>query len=122
MTIVNNSKKSWQLRFYPLMTLIGWMLVMLAVVLGLFLLAPTAADYFGGNAKAVRDAAVVGSSLQAQLEILKSTPRWLEPALFVGVASFMVGIAMAFSTIPNLLKNRGEIMSLCFPILVKKGD
>jgi hypothetical protein len=122
MTNVNKTQKSWQLRFYPLMTLIGWMLVMLAVLLGLFLLAPTAADYFGSNSKAVRDAAEIGSGLQGQLATLTSTPLWLEPALFVGVASFMVGIAMAFSTIPELLKNRGEVMSLCFPILVNKGE
>lgn len=122
MTINNNTKKIWQLRFYPLLTLVGWMLVMLAVIVGLFVLSPTAADYFGTNAKSVRDAAEAGSALQAQLTTLTATPRWLEPALFVGVAAFMVGIAMAFSTIPGLLKNRGEIMSLCFPILVKKGE
>ena len=122
MTQANASNKSWQLKVYPLMSLLGWLLVMLAVIVGLFVLSPTAADYFGGNAKAVRDSAEVGSALQAQLATLKATPRWLEPALFVGVASFMVGIAMAFSTIPNLLNNRGEIMSLCFPLLVKKGE
>ena len=122
MTQANASNKRWQLKVYPLMSLLGWLLVMLAVIVGLFVLSPTAADYFGGNAKAVRDSAEVGSALQAQLATLKATPRWLEPALFVGVASFMVGIAMAFSTIPNLLNNRGEIMSLCFPLLVKKGE
>ncbi len=122
MTNTNNEQKIWQLRFYPWMTVLGWMLVMLAFLIGLFVLSPVAADYFGGNAKSVRDAAEVGSALQGQLVVLKATPRWLEPALFVGVASFMLGIAMAFSTIPGLLKNRGEIMSLCFPILVKKGE
>jgi len=118
----NQTKKIWQLRFYPLLSLIGWMLVMLAVVVGLLVLSPTAADYFGSNAKVLRDGAEAGSALQGQLSLLRSTPRWLEPALFVGVAAFMVGIEMAFSSIPALLKNRGEIMSLCFPILVKKGE
>lgn len=122
MTHVHASNNSWQLKTYPWMTLIGWILVMLAVIIGLFVLSPTAADYFGANAKAVRDAADAGSTLQGQLVTLKATPRWLEPALFVGVASFMVGIAMAFSTIPNLLDHRGEIMSLCFPLLVNKGE
>jgi hypothetical protein len=122
MTNANNEKKNWQLRLYPWMAVIGWMLVMLAFLIGLFALSPAAADYFGRNAKAVRDAAEAGTSLQGQLVALRAIPRWLEPALFVGVASFMLGIALAFSSIPGLLKNRGEIMSLCFPILVEKGE
>lgn len=122
MTNSKNVKISWQLRFYPWMTVLGWMLVMLAFLIGLFVLSPAAVDYFSGNAKVVRDAAEAGTTLQGQLVALSATPRWLEPALFVGVASFMLGIALAFSSIPGLLKNRGEIMSLCFPILVEKGE
>ena len=81
----------------------------------------TATDYFGSNSKADRDSAEVDSILQTQLETLSSTPRWLEPLTFLGVASFMVGIALEFSMIPDLLKNRGDVMNACFPIIVKKG-
>jgi hypothetical protein len=34
----------------------------------------------------------------------------------------MVGIALEFSTIPALLKNRGQVMSACFPQIVRLGN
>ena len=115
-------KVGMQMKVYPLFTLLGWILITVSFVIGLTVLAPTAASYFGSNAKSVRDAATVGSELLGQLETLKSIPAWLEPLTFLGVAAFMTGIAIEFSTIPNLLENRGKVMSLCFPLLVEKGD
>lgn len=115
-------KVGMQMKIYPIFTMLGWVLIMVSFIIGLTVLAPTAASYFGENAKSVRDAATAGSELLGQLEILKATPAWLEPLTFLGVAAFMTGIALEFSTIPNLLKNRGEVMSLCFPLLVQKGE
>lgn len=115
-------KFGMQMKIFPIFTLLGWVLILVSLVIGLTVLAPTAASYFGDNAKATRDAATVGSDLLGQLETLKSTPAWLKPLTFLGVAAFMTGIALEFSTIPNLLKNRGEVMSLCFPLLVQKGE
>ena len=51
--------------------------------------------------------------------MLSTIPRWLEPLTFLGVASFMLGIALEFSSIPALLKNRGQVMKVCFPLIVK---
>jgi hypothetical protein len=96
-------------------------LISISISIGILVLAPTAADYWGGNAKAVRDAAEAGSSLLGQLETLKVIPRWLEPLTFLGVVAFMVGIALEFSTIPHILKNRGSVMSACFPLIAKLG-
>ncbi len=115
-----NQKPSWQLKVYPFFTVIGWILITVSFLVGLVLIAPTAAAYWGENAKTARDAAEIGSLLLTQLGTLATVPRWLEPLTFVGVASFMVGIALAFSSIPNLLKNRGQIMSVCFPYIVRK--
>lgn len=111
--------KSWQLKVYPIFSVLGWILIGLALIIGLFVLTPTAIDYFGGNAKSVRDAAEAGSSVLGQLNTLASTPRWLEPLAFLGVASFMLGIALEFSAIPNILKNRGQVMAICFPQIVQ---
>ncbi len=116
-TAIQPAPSSWQLRAYVLFSLLGWLLIMLSFIIGLFVLTPTAADYFGGNAKATRDAAEAGSSLLGQLQILQATPRWLEPLTFLGVASFMLGIALEFSSIPKILQNRGQVMSVCFPII-----
>ncbi len=115
-----NQTPAWQLRVFPLFTLLGWILVAVSFLIGLFVLAPTASSYFGGNAKAVRDAAEVGSQLLGQLGTLTAIPRWLVPMTFLGVASFIVGIALEFSSIPALLKNRGQLMSACFPYIVRK--
>jgi len=109
---------AWQLKVFPIFTGLGWILITVSFLIGLFLITPTATAYWGGNPKVVRDAAEVGSQLLGQLGTLTSTPRWLEPLTFVGVASFMVGIALAFSSIPSLLNNRGQIMSVCFPYIV----
>ena len=121
MTTLTPPESSWQLKVYPILTAIGWLLVLTSLGVGLFVLAPTASSYFGANAKLVRDAAEVGSTLLGQLQILSVIPRWLEPLAFLGVASFMVGIALEFSTIPSLLKNRGQVLSVCFPLLVWSG-
>lgn len=115
-------KAGMQMKIFPIFTMFGWLIVMVSFIIGLTVLAPTASSYFGENEKATRDAAIVGSELLGQLETLKSTPAWLEPLTFLGVAAFMTGIALEFSTIPKLLKNRGDVMSLCFPLLVRKGE
>jgi hypothetical protein len=115
-------KPSWQLKVYPLFSLLGWVFVGLSFIIGLVVLAPTATSYWGGNAKAVRDAAEVGTTLLGQLQTLNETPRWLEPLTFLGVASFMLGIALEFSSIPSILNNRGRVMSVCFPVIAKQGS
>lgn len=111
----------WQLKIYPLFTILGWALILTSFVVGLIVLTPTTVDYLSGNAKAVRDAAEAGSPLLAQLRTIKTTPRWLVPLTFLGVSSFMVGIALEFSSIPAILENRGDVMKVCFPLLRDNG-
>ena len=113
---------AWQLKAFPLFTLLGWALTLAALLIGLFVLSATAASYWGGNAKAVRDAAEAGSALISQLQTLTVTPRWLEPLAFLGVAAFMTGIALEFSTIPALLKQRGQVLKAAVPVLVRSND
>lgn len=119
MNKISNPSAAWQMRLFPLMTALGWILILTAFIIGAFTLAPTAASYFGDNAKAVRDAAEAGSALIGSLGTITSIPRWLKPLAFLGVASFMVGIALEFSTIPALLANRAEVMKACFPLIIK---
>ncbi len=111
----------WQLKVFPLFTILGWLFISTALIVGLFVLTPTTVDYLSGNAKAVRDAAQFGTPLLAQLTTITAIPRWLEPLAFLGVASFMVGIALEFSSIPAILQNRGEVMKVCFPLLRENG-
>ncbi len=122
MDTLQTPKLAWQDKIYPLFTIMGWALVGFSFLFGAFFLSTTAASYWGGNAKAVRDAAEAGSLLLGQLQLLATTPRWLEPLIFLGVGSFIFGIALEFSTIPKLLKNRGEVMKACIPIIAKSGN
>lgn len=119
MATVQGPSKAWQLKVYPLFTVLGWILIGLSLIIGVAVLTPTAISYFGDNAKAARDAAEAGSAVLGQLNTLAVTPRWLEPLTFLGVASFMLGIALEFSAIPNILKNRGQVMAICFPQIVQ---
>ena len=121
MNTIKPPNSPWQLKVFPIFTFLGWVSILTALFVGLFVLTPTALSYLGGNAKAVRDAAEVGSPLLSQLKTLTATPRWLEPLAFLGIASFMVGIALEFSSIPSILKNRGEVMKVCFPLLRGNG-
>ena len=110
---------AWQMKAFRLFMMLGWILILIAFLAGVSVLAPTASSYLGNNAKAARDAADAGSALLGQLGVLSTIPRWLEPLTFLGVASFMLGIALEFSSIPALLKNRGQVMKVCFPLIVK---
>ncbi len=121
---MNNIKPpapAWQLKVFPIFTILGWVLISTALIVGLFVLTPTTIDYLSGNGKTARDAAELGAPLLAQLKTITAVPRWLEPLAFLGVASFMVGIALEFSSIPAILKNRGEVMKVCFPLLRDNG-
>jgi hypothetical protein len=149
MTTFQAAKQPWQVSIANLMGLVGATLIMASFLIGLFTLTPTAADYFGNNAKIQRDCAAVdssvttdfggpnalaarcdsessagdsGTALQDQLVILTSTNRWKEPLTFVGVASFMVGIALAFSSIPALLRNRGDVMAVAYKHILAQGE
>lgn len=119
MTTVKAPQNSWQDRIGPLFSILGGLLILASFVIGAAILAPAAAEYFGANAKGARDAAEAGSALLAQLQLLQVTPRWLTPLTFLGVAAFMTGIALLFSTIPNLLRGRAKVMSLCFPQITR---
>lgn len=104
-----------QEKFAPLASAGGLMIIMIVFIIGAFILTPLATEYWGDNTKTERDGAAEGSELQDDLEQLSSTPRWLEPFNFLGLALMMFGIALLFSTIPGLLLTRGKAMKAAFP-------
>ena len=116
------SEENWQFKLAPLFTLIGVLIVLTSFVIGAFVVAPTAQDYWGTNTKTTRDGANTGDSLLADLGTLVTTPKWLEPFTFLGVAMFMLGIALFFSTIPVRIQQRGQLMSDAFEDLRKGAN
>ncbi len=116
------SEENWQFKLAPLFTLIGVLIILTSFVIGAFVLAPTAQDYWGTNSKSTRDSANAGDPLLADLGSLVTTPKWLEPFTFLGLAMFMLGIALFFSTIPARLQQRGQLMSDAFEGLRKGAN
>lgn len=108
------------LKLFPLFTVLGWALVGFSILVGVIVLAPTAASYWGANAKATRDAAAAGSALLGQLTALGWWPKLLLPLTFLGVASFMLGIALEFAAIPAILDRRTEILARAVPLMGRK--
>lgn len=113
-------KETTGLKLFPIFTLLGWLLVGFSILISVLLLAPTAAAYWGGNAKSVRDAAEVGSLLLSQLATLAWWPKLLLPLTFLGVASFIVGIAMEFAAIPKMLERRTDLLVRAVPKMGQK--
>jgi hypothetical protein len=108
------------LKVFPLFTILGWVLIGFAIFIGVAVLSPTGSAYFGSNAKAVRDAAVVGESLLTDLTVISSWPKILAPLTFLGVASFMVGIALEFAAIPGMIERRTETLKKALPLMAAK--
>jgi hypothetical protein len=105
------------LKVFPLFTLMGWVLIGFSILVGILVLGPTAASYWGANAKAVRDAAEVGTPLLAQLSTLAWWPKLLVPLTFLGVASFMLGIALEFAAIPGIIERRTGVLTQAVPLM-----
>ena len=114
------NRETTGLKLFPLFTILGWALIGFSVLVGIAILSPTAADYWGEASKATRDAAQVGSTLLGWLATLAWWPKLLAPLTFLGVASFMIGIAMGFASIPGILDRRTDILKQAVPLMGKK--
>ena len=105
------------LKWFSLFTILGWVMVGFSLLVGVSVIAPTGAAYWGGNAKAVRDTAEVGSALLGNLTTLAWWPKLLLPLTILGVTSFMVGIALGFAAIPDILDRRTEVLKKALPLM-----
>jgi hypothetical protein len=108
------------LKVFPLFTILGWVLIGFSVLIGVAILSPTAASYWGEASKATRDAAPLGSTLLGWLSTLAWWPKLLAPLTFLGVASFMLGIAMEFASIPGILDRRIDVLKQAVPLMGQK--
>jgi uncharacterized membrane protein YhaH (DUF805 family) len=85
---------------------IGMMGIVVAMVVGI-IRADTFADIFASD-KAVRDAAAAGSSLLADQGRVAALEAWVLPLMFLSLASFITGIAIAFWSILLEVRRRGD--------------
>lgn len=105
------------LKLFPLFTLFGWVLIAFTVLVAIVVVSSTSSAYWGGNAKAVRDAAEIGSPLLGQLTTLQWWPKLLLPLAIFGVASFMTGIALGFAAIPDIIDRRTAVLKQALPLM-----
>ena len=114
------NRETLGLKIFPLFTMLGLCVIMVSILVGIAALSPTASGYWGGNAKTVRDTAAIGSDLLGNLATLQSVPKWLVPLAFLGVASFMTGIALEFAAIPDMIDRRTKVLKQAVPLMAKK--
>ncbi len=92
-------------RMYPMLILMGFMIVVIALIVGYFN-SQTAAAYFDAS-KAVRE-----TTLMAQRASVESTGLWLPYFKFLGVGLLLGGIVMALRIIIDHLRALGvEVMN-----------
>ena len=106
----------------PPQQLIAYLLVLagvaciIATVVLWAVLADKAGNYYAYD-KAVRDSAGAGSEVLSDQSTLEAYPGWLSPMPFVGIAFFVIGIAVLFGSIMAKLKLRASVLSTVLPSL-----
>jgi len=108
-----------QTRVYPVLIAVGFLIVLAALVIGAAL-AATASDVFDST-KAVRDAALPGSSLLSDQSDLAAIPLWVQPFTFVGIGLMITGIFTVFwGLLRSLREARGAAMLEAVPALLQQ--
>lgn len=91
---------------YPMIALVGWMIVLAAVLIGVFVLAPAQLTFFS-DAKAVREAAASGSAFVSANVISHAIEAWVPQFKFFGMGLGLMAIVMALGTIAKQLRAMG---------------
>ena len=94
---------------YPALAVMGWMFVLIAFLVGWFVLSPAQSAFFS-DAKAIREGALVGSAfVNANLSshVLEA---WLPQFKFFGLGLGLLAITMALGTIAKRLRNMGQVI------------
>ena len=94
---------------YPALAVMGWMFVLIAFLVGWFVLSPAQSAFFS-DAKAIREGALVGSAfVNANLSshVLEA---WLPQFKFFGLGIGLLAITMALGTIAKRLRNMGQVI------------
>ena len=95
------------------------MMIIMAITVVWIVLAVVANDYYSSS-KAVRDAAVAGSGVLAQLRNIQATQAWLLPLEILGIGTFLFGFGFAFANILANIRLRGNTMATVLPALKER--
>ncbi len=94
-------------------------MIIMGVTVTWVVLAVFASDYYG-HSKAVRDAAVAGSAVLADLGTIQAVKAWVQPLQVVGLATFLLGFGFAFANILKNVRLRGNTMAATLPLLKER--
>ena len=95
--------------WYPAIAVMGWMFVLIAFLIGWFVLSSAQTTFFS-DAKAIREGAAIGSAfVNANLSshVLEA---WLPQFKFFGLGLGLLAIVMALGTIAKRLRNMGQVI------------
>ncbi|MEK6221257.1 MAG: hypothetical protein N2D54_03320 [Chloroflexota bacterium] len=103
---------------YPMIALMGWMFVLIAVLVGLYVFSPAQAVFFA-DAKAIREGAAAGSAfVQANVDrhVIEA---WLPQFKFLGLGLGLMAITMALGTIAKKLRYMGKVIASHMPATLR---
>ena len=90
-------------KMFPMVMMMGMMILMTALVVGIVDAAITF-DYWNHSIASELDQAVEGSALLNTLSTISSIDMWVKPLKFLGMASLLSGIGLALATIVQVLR------------------
>ncbi|MFB3097467.1 MAG: hypothetical protein ACE1ZZ_02200 [Dehalococcoidia bacterium] len=90
-------------RLFPMVMMMGLMILIAAVIVGIVDAAITF-DYWNHSIANELDQAVEGSGFLNTLSTINSIGMWVNPLKFVGMASLLSGIGLALATIVRVLR------------------
>jgi hypothetical protein len=99
---------------YLMIAVMGWAVVLIAFLIGLFALSPAQADFFS-DAKAVREGAAAGSAFVNANVTSHTLEAWVPQFKFVGLGLGLMAITMALGTIAKRLRRMGQVISSHMP-------
>ena len=95
---------------FPQIAIMGWMIVIISFLVGLFVLSPAQSTFFS-DAKAIREGAVAGSSFVNANVTAHVTEAWVPQFKFVGLGLGLMAIVMALGTIAKRLRRMGQVIT-----------
>lgn len=95
---------------YPMIAVVGWMMVLIAFLIGLLVLSPAESSFFS-DAKAVREGAAAGSAFVEANVTSHVIEAWVPQFKFLGLGLGLLAIAMALGSIAKRLRRMGAVIS-----------
>ena len=99
-----------RVRSFQLSTLMGVMILMIALIVGIVLAVTVVPDYWSHSIANELNPAQPGSALLQQLETVSSFARWLNPLRITGMAFLFTAITVALTVIIGALKEQADLL------------